>query len=97
MHQLGVLACSSRLHLLLRPLRITVSKVAMKSVMTASALCRPARTEMMSELGFVYFLARAASRKMVKVWLVSQRSYRARARARHRTSSAKWSAGVLAC
>lgn len=28
---------------------------------------------MMSELGFVYFLLRAASRKTVKVWHVSQR------------------------
>lgn len=27
---------------------------------------------MMSELGFVYFLVKAASRKSVKVWLVSQ-------------------------
>lgn len=55
-----------------RPLRITVSRVAMKSVMTASASCKPARTEMMSELGFVYFFVKAASRKTVKVWLVSQ-------------------------
>jgi hypothetical protein len=58
-------------YILLLPLRITVSSVAMKSVMTASASCRPARTEMMSELGFVYFLVRAASRKTVKVWPVS--------------------------
>jgi hypothetical protein len=50
----------------------------MKSVMTVSALCKPARTEMMSELGLVYFLARAASRKTVKVWRVSQRSHGAR-------------------
>lgn len=54
---------------------MTESSVAMKSVMTVSALCRPARTEMMSELGLVYFLARAASRKTVKVWRVSQRSH----------------------
>jgi hypothetical protein len=46
---------------------MAVSNVATKSVMTASASCRPARTEMMSELGFVYFLVRAASRKTVKV------------------------------
>lgn len=55
-----------------RPVRITVSNVAMKSVMTVSALFRPARTAMMSELGFVYFLVKAASKKAVKVWLVSQ-------------------------
>jgi hypothetical protein len=54
---------------------MTESSMAMKSVMTVSALCRPARTEMMSELGLVYFLARAASRKTVKVWRVSQRSH----------------------
>lgn len=60
-------SCKRLETLLLRPLRITVSRVAMKSVMTASASCRPARTEMMSELGFVYFLVRAASRKAVKV------------------------------
>jgi hypothetical protein len=44
----------------------------MKSVMTVSALFRPARTAMMSELGLVYFLVKAASKKAVKVWLVSQ-------------------------
>jgi hypothetical protein len=49
----------------------------MKSVMTASASCRPARTEMMSELGLVYFLVRAASRKTVKVWPVSLGLHRA--------------------
>ena len=43
----------------------------MKSVMTASASCRPARTEIISELGFVYFFVKAASRKTVKVWPVS--------------------------
>lgn len=59
--------------ILLLPLRITVSRVAIKSVMTASASCRPASTEMISELGFVYFLVRAASRKTVKVWPVSPR------------------------
>jgi hypothetical protein len=58
-------------NILLRPLRIVVSKVAMKSVMTVSASCSPARTEMTSELGLVYFFARAASRKTVKVWPVS--------------------------
>jgi hypothetical protein len=71
---------SSRQHfasnLLLLPLRIAVSKVAMKSVMTASASFRPARTEMTSELGLVYFLVRAASRKTVKVWPVSLGLYR---------------------
>jgi hypothetical protein len=56
---------------LLRPLRMAVSRVAMKSVMTASASCRPASTEITSELGLVYFLVRAASRKTVKVWPVS--------------------------
>jgi hypothetical protein len=55
-----------------RPVLITVSSVAMKSVMTVSALFRPARTAMMSELGLVYFLVKAASKKAVKVWLVSQ-------------------------
>lgn len=54
-----------------RPVRITVSNVAMKSVMTASASCKPASTEIMSELGFVYFFVKAASRKTVKVWPVS--------------------------
>jgi hypothetical protein len=70
-------ACGSHMpvrYLLLRPLRITVSSVATISVMTVSASCRPARTEMTSELGFVYFLARAASRKTVKVWPVSLES-----------------------
>jgi hypothetical protein len=56
----------------LRPFRITVSRVATKSVMTVSASSRPARTKRVSELGFVYFLLRAASRKTVKVWHVSQ-------------------------
>ena len=60
------------MNLQVRPVRITVSNVAMKSVMTVSALFRPARTAMMSELGFVYFLVKAASKKAVKVWLVSQ-------------------------
>lgn len=59
------------LHILLRPLRIAVSRVATNSVMTWSASCRPASTEMMSELGLVYFLPRAASRKTVKVYAVS--------------------------
>ena len=54
-----------------RPVRITVSRVAIKSVMTASASCKPARTEIMSELGFVYFFVKAASRKTAKVWPVS--------------------------
>jgi hypothetical protein len=58
-------------HILLLPLRIAVSSVAIKSVITASASFSPARTEMTSELGFVYFLVRAASRKTVKVWPVS--------------------------
>jgi hypothetical protein len=58
-------------HTHVRPVRITVSSVAIKSVMTESASYRPARTEMMSELGFVYFFVKAASRKAVKVWLVS--------------------------
>jgi hypothetical protein len=80
---LGVVAVLPRLapapnilpsHVLLRPERITMSSVATKSAMTASASCRPARTDMMSELGFVYFLVRAASRKTVKVWLVSRRN-----------------------
>jgi hypothetical protein len=44
-----------------------VSKEATKSDMTASASRKPVRTEMMSELGFVYFLLRAAPRKTVKV------------------------------
>lgn len=57
----------------MRPVLITVSNVAMKSVMTASASFKPASTEIMSELGFVYFLVKAASKKAVKVWLVSQR------------------------
>jgi hypothetical protein len=69
--QLSLLQQIRALYVLLRPLRMAVSKVAMKSVMTASALCRPASTEMTSELGFVYFLVRAASRKTVKVWPVS--------------------------
>lgn len=43
----------------------------MKSVMTASASCRPARTEIISELGLVYFFVKAASKKTVKVWPVS--------------------------
>lgn len=64
-------AAGSALDVQVRPVRITVSSVAMQSVMTASASCRPARTEMMSELGFVYFLVKAASRKTVKVWPVS--------------------------
>jgi hypothetical protein len=64
---------SARSNVLLLPERMTVSKVATKSVMTASALSRPARTDIMSELGFVYFLVRAASRKTVKVWPVSRR------------------------
>lgn len=59
----------------MRPARITVSSVAMKSVMMASASCKPARTEIMSELGFVYFLVKAASRKTVKVWRVSHWLY----------------------
>lgn len=63
-------ACGLR-HILLRPLRIDVSSVATKSVMTASASLRPASTEMTSELGLVYFLVRAASRKTVRVWSVS--------------------------
>ena len=46
---------------------MAVSSVATKSVMTASASLRPVRTDIMSELGLVYFLARAASRKTVKV------------------------------
>lgn len=65
------MAAAGLLHIHVRPVRITVSNEAMKSVMTASASCRPARTEMMSELGFVYFLVKAASKKTVKVWLVS--------------------------
>lgn len=64
-------------HILLLPLRIAVSSVAIKSVITTSASFSPARTEMTSELGFVYFLVRAASRKTVKVWPVSLRQYRA--------------------
>jgi hypothetical protein len=64
-------ATVGRAYILLRPLRMTVSRVAIKSVMTASASCNPARTEMTSELGLVYFLVRAASRKTVKVWPVS--------------------------
>jgi hypothetical protein len=56
----------------LRPFRITESSVATKSVITVSASSRAARTERVSELGFVYFLLRAASRKTVKVWHVSQ-------------------------
>jgi hypothetical protein len=63
-------------YLLLLPLRMAVSKVAIKSVMTASASFKPARTEMTSELGLVYFLVRAASRKTVKVWPVSLGLYR---------------------
>jgi hypothetical protein len=59
----------------LLPLRITVSRAATKSDMTASASFRPASTAMMSELGLVYFLVRAASRNTVKVWPVSQRLY----------------------
>ena len=51
------------------------SKEATKSDMTASASRKPVRTEMISELGFVYFLLRTASRKTVKVWLVSWRNY----------------------
>jgi len=58
-------------HILLLPLRIAVSSVAIKSVITTSASFSPASTEMTSELGFVYFLVRAASRKTVKVWPVS--------------------------
>lgn len=50
------------------------SKEATKSDMTASASRKPVRTEMMSELGFVYFLLRTAPRKTVKVWLVSWRN-----------------------
>lgn len=51
---------------------MTMSKAATKSAMTASAWWRPASTEMMSELGLVYFLVRAASRNTVKVWAVSR-------------------------
>ena len=50
------------------------SKEATKSDMTASASRKPVRTEMMSELGFVYFLLRTAPRKTVKVWFVSWRN-----------------------
>ena len=60
--------------LLFRPLRMVASKEATKSDMTASASRKPVRTEMMSELGFVYFLLRTAPRKTVKVWLVSWRN-----------------------
>lgn len=63
-------------YVLLLPLRITVSRTATKSVMTASASCKPASTDMTSELGLVYFLVRAASRKTVKVWPVSLELYR---------------------
>lgn len=52
---------------------MTISNAPTKSAMTTSASCKPARTDMMSELGFVYFLVRAASRNTVKVWPVSQR------------------------
>jgi hypothetical protein len=70
------LSTPSSPYVLLLPLRITVSRTATKSVMTASASCRPASTDMTSELGLVYFLVRAASRKTVKVWPVSLELYR---------------------
>lgn len=83
------------LHILLRPLRITVSNVAITSVMTASASYRPARTEMMSELGFVYFLVRAASRKTVNVCAMSNEHYSTLSE--NLTSSAISSDGGVAC
>ena len=49
-----------------------MSKAPTKSENTASASCRPARTEMISELGFVYRLFRTESKKTVKVLLVSR-------------------------
>ena len=59
----------------LLPLRMTMSRAPTKSARTTSASWRPASTEMMSELGFVYFLVRAASKNTVKVWPVSQRMH----------------------
>ena len=45
-----------------------VSSAPTKSVNTLSTWSRPAKTEMMSELGFVYFLARTAVRNVLSVW-----------------------------
>lgn len=77
----------------LRPFRIVISIVATKSERTVSASSRPARTESTSEFGFVYFLLSAASRKMVKVYLVS---FGLQERQRRLTSSAISSEGSFA-
>lgn len=51
------------------------SRDATRSENTVSALSRPAITEMMSELGFVYRLLSTTPRNTVKVWFVSRTDY----------------------
>ncbi len=49
-----------------------VSSAPTKSVNTLSTWSRPAKTVMMSELGFVYFLARTAVKNVLSVWATRQ-------------------------
>lgn len=50
------------------------SSAPTKSVNAVSMWSRPDKTSMMSELGFVYFFDRTATRKMLNVCLLSARS-----------------------
>jgi hypothetical protein len=53
------------------PVRIVTSSAATNSVNTASTWSNPAKTFMISELGFAYFFVRTAAKKAVRVYSVS--------------------------
>jgi hypothetical protein len=61
------LHASRKMALQVLPVRIVTSSAATNSVKTASTLSSPARTLIMSELGFVYFFERTDARKAVMV------------------------------
>ena len=69
----------------LLPVFIVTSSAATNSVKTASTWSNPARTLIISELGFVYFFTRTDARKAVPVFSVSLVPYQG---VRHLTSRA---------
>lgn len=64
-----------RVDLRVRPVFIVTSSAATKSVKTASTSSNPARTFIISELGFVYFFGSTEAKKAVMVFLVSLAFY----------------------
>ena len=78
-------------NLRVRPSLMTESKVATRSEKTKSTLSRPAKTSMISELGFAYRLPSTPSKKTVRVCQVNESARKRRVEEQHSLTSSAYS------